>query len=169
MAFEKLRHEAFLQATNGPHEGTQKTAWIEDMKNRSPTFMFWDMICRYEKLIFIMVRAHREKNFPLYIAVLEKLAPLFFALDHVNYARWVPVHIRDMKALPLSVKQEFTTNHNWVLSRTGRRFSAIPIDQAHEQLNKVVKGTGGIIGLTENPTALRYISILGGQVFDKFF
>ena len=155
LALEDLHQEAFLQETNGPHNDVHKRAWNEDMKNKSPTFMFWNMICRYEKLILIMVRAHREKNFPLYIAVLEELAPLFFVLGHVNYARWVPVHIRDLKALPMSVKEEFTRNHNWVLSRTGRPFSSIPVDQAHEQENKVVKGTGGIIGLTENTTALR--------------
>jgi len=31
---------------------------------------------------------------------MEKLAPLLFAMDHINYVRWMPVHIRDMKNLP---------------------------------------------------------------------
>ena len=62
--------------------------------------MFWDLILRYETLILIFVRAHREKNVPLHVNVLEELALLLFALDHVNYARWLPVHIRDMKSFP---------------------------------------------------------------------
>ena len=33
--------------------------------------------------------------------------PLFFALEHVNYSRWMPVHIRDMKSLPDTIKDEF--------------------------------------------------------------
>ena len=33
--------------------------------------------------------------------------PLFFALDHVNYSRWMPVHIKDLKTLPDSIKDEF--------------------------------------------------------------
>ena len=74
------------------------------MLDRSPTFMYWDLIMRYETLILIFIRAHIEKNFPLYVDVLEELTPLFFALDHVNYARWMPVHIRDMKSLPDSIK-----------------------------------------------------------------
>jgi len=41
-----------------------------------------------------------------------------------------------------------------VVHKKRRRFSAIPIDQAHEQHNALVKG-GGAIGLTENPMALR--------------
>ena len=31
----------------------------------------------------------------------------------------------------------------------------MPIDQAHEQNNALVKGSGGAVGLTDNPTALR--------------
>ena len=36
----------------------------------------------YKPLILIFVQAQREKNFPLYVNVLEELALLFFALDH---------------------------------------------------------------------------------------
>ena len=110
---------------------------------------------RYETLILIFIRAHRQKNFPLYVESLEALTPLFFALDHVNYTRWAPIHIRDMKALPEPIKDEFQEQCHWVVPKTKNKFSAIPIDQAHEQENKIVKGRGGAIGLTENPTAFR--------------
>ena len=70
---------------------------------------------------------------------MEELIPLFFALDHVNYARWAPIHIRDMKSLPDSIAREFQREGHWVLSRKGNKFSSIPFDQAHEQENKVVK------------------------------
>jgi len=64
---------------------------------------------------------------------MEKLAPLFFAMDHVNYARWISVHIRDMKNLPDSIRNEFEKQGHWVVSKTNKSFSAIPINQAHEQ------------------------------------
>ena len=35
----------------------------------------------------------------------------------------------------------------------GKHFSAIAIDQAHEQENKTVKAAGGAVGLTKNPVA----------------
>ena len=41
----------------------------------------------------------------------------------------------------------------FTLSKTPKRFSAIAIDQAHEQNNAMVKGDGGAVGLTENPNA----------------
>lgn len=103
----------------------------------------------------LLVRAHRQRNFTLYVEALEELIPLFFALDHVNYARWAPIHLRDMKSLPESISKVFQEEGRWVLSKTGNRFSAIPFDQAHEQENKVVKSAGGAVGLTENPVAFR--------------
>ena len=39
-----------------------------------------------ENLILNFVKAHTEQNFTLNVEVLEKLTPLFFTLDHVNYA-----------------------------------------------------------------------------------
>ena len=93
-----LQGEAFLSCIG----------WRLQMIAKSPAFMFWDVTLRYETLILIFVRAHRERNFHLYVNVLEELALLFFALDHVNYARWLPVHIRDMKSLPPQSKKGLT-------------------------------------------------------------
>lgn len=129
--------------------------WVTSMCTKSPTFLFWDIIMFYEKLILIFVRSHRERDFTLYVEALEALVHLFFALDHTNYSRWVPIHIRDMKSLPASVKQEFCDDGHWVVSKTRRKYSSIPIDQAHEQENKNVKSAGGAVGLTENPVAFR--------------
>ena len=58
-----------------------------------------------------------------------------------------------MKSLPRSIKEEFEIQGNWVISKTANTFSGIPFDQAHEQENRNVKGSGGCIGLTENPVA----------------
>ena len=43
----------------------------------------------------------------------------------------------------------------WVVAKTEKPFSYIPIDQAHEQNNAIVKGSGGAVGLTESPTAFQ--------------
>ena len=150
--------------TAGSKDVESITAWRNDMQKKSPTFMYWDLIMMYETLILIFVRAHREKNLPLYVKVLEELTPLFFALDHVNYSLWVPVHIRDMKSLPATVRDEFEKDGHWVLSKTMNTFSAIPFDQAHEQENKIVKGSGGAVGLTENPVAFRRWMLSGPEM-----
>ena len=131
------------------------------MTETSPTFKYWDMVLRIEIQILIFIRAHREKDFPLYVEALESLAFLFFAMDHFNYSRWIPVHLRDMTSLPVKLRDDFSKF--WAVSKTNNRFSAIPIDQAHEQENSKVKGKGGVVGLTDNPTALLRWAIAGPE------
>ena len=76
--------------------------WRQNMIEKSPTFQFWDTTLRIGKLVLTFVRAHRERNFDLYVQSLELIVEYYFALDHYNYARWVPIHICDMKSLPAS-------------------------------------------------------------------
>ncbi|CAB3985078.1 Hypothetical predicted protein [Paramuricea clavata] len=137
---KKLLNEALNQRSNVDESLSN---WLEQMCKKSPTFKFWNIIAHYEILILIFVRAHRGRNFPLYVTVLEALVPLFFALDHVNDSRWLPVHIRDMKALPQEIKDEFETLNHQTIAKSLHTYSAIPIDQACEQVNKVVKASSG--------------------------
>ena len=53
---------------------------------------------------------------------------------------------------------------NFTVIKTGRPFSAVAIDQAHEQNNACVKGDGGAIGLTENPSALKRWMLCGPEM-----
>ena len=39
----------------------------------------------------------------------------------------------------------------------------MPIDQAHEQNNAIVKGSGGAVGLTENPSAFKKWMVAGPE------
>ena len=53
---------------------------------------------------------------------------------------------------------------NFTIQKTSRQFSAIPIDQAHEQKNAAIKGDGGAVCLTDNPNALRRWMVAGPEV-----
>ena len=154
LALTKLQSDAFFH-TGVLQDENSKEVWRQEMISMSPTFQYWDTVRRMEILGLIFVRAHREQNFPLYIESLKALAPWFFALDHHNYSRWISIHIRDMESLPTSIYEEFKECSNWVVKKTTNRFSAMPIDQAHEQNNELVKGSGGAVGLSENPLAFR--------------
>ena len=50
-----------------------------------------------------------------------------------------------------------------MLRKTHSKFSCIPIDQGYEQNNELVKGSGGAVGLTENPTAFRRWMVAGPE------
>ena len=90
----------------------------------------------------VYVRSLRDSKFSLYVAVLTKLAHWFFALNHIHYSRWVPIHIHDM----MTVQEQHPdatiqfSHGGFVVHKTKRPFSSIAIDQAHKQNIKVVKG-----------------------------
>ena len=89
-----------------------------------------------------------------------------FGLDHINYARWLPIHLHDM----LLVKHKHPKicaafqDGGFVVQPSNKPFSAISIDQAHEMNNKVIKGDGGIIGLTKNKSALEHWLVCAPEI-----
>ncbi len=94
----------------------------------------------------LVVRSMREVNFDLYVQVLDELCPWFFAFGHTNYARWLPIHVKDLVELPvkyLDVYEEFKKG-NFVVQRSHHTFSLIAKDPSHEHSNmKLQAGPGG--------------------------
>jgi len=79
--------------------------------------------------------------YQLYKDACQSLAP-FFCLDRTHYTRWLPAHIRDIECLETEIpatSAEFK-NGNFALDKTNPAFSSLPVGQAHEQNNKIVKG-----------------------------
>ena len=91
---------------------------------------------------------------------------MVFALDHTNYARWVLVHLKDMANLSdrhPEIANEFDSGH-FTAQKISHLFSAIALDQAHEQVNACIKRDGGAAGLTDDPNALRRWMVTGPEV-----
>ena len=92
------------------------------------------MHCKSFSLFFTIVRSVREGNFTLYLASLAKSIPWFFAMNHTNFTRWLPVQLRDMKllhALSPSTEAKFREGQ-YVVYKTFNKFSAFAIDHAHD-------------------------------------
>lgn len=71
-----------------------------------------------------------------------------------------------MQQLPVKhpeIGREFEAGKS-TFHMTEHAFSAMPLDQGHEQNNEMVKGGGGAIGLTENPQTLRRWMFGGPQI-----
>ena len=51
-----------------------------------------------------------------------------------------------------------------MVHKTTRTFSSIALDHAHEQVNAIIKGEGGAVGLTENPAGLRRWVVAGPEL-----
>ena len=130
--------------------------WCNCKNSSIPQFKYWCLVLELELLALQFVRSLREADFQLYIQCLGQLVPWMFALDHTNYSRWLPIHIKDMVQLEErvpSIYEEFNAG-NFVVRKSNHVFSAIAVDQCHEQLNATIKGDGGVIGITQNASAL---------------
>lgn len=140
--------------------------WCRTKTQASPQFHFWYMTIQLELLYLVFLRSLRTSCLPLYLDVLQKLTPWFFALDHVNYSRWVPAHTHDMLTLKKRLPQNYAhlLNGGFKVQKTAKVSSAIAIDHAHEKNNAMAKGDGEAVGLTENPAALRRWMISGPEV-----
>src|SRR5260221_9119454 len=107
----------------------------------SATFLFWLTVLCIEVLLLTFVRATRLGDYTLFKDSLRQMMPWFFAFNHVHYARWLAVHLKDLEELEEkapAVHSEFISG-NFVVSKTLRPFSKLAIDQAHEQNNATVK------------------------------
>ena len=149
LALAKLPRDGY-QYTKEAYSTKDEDECRLEMVEKSPALQYWDMVINMELTALIFIRSHLEENFPLYVESLKALVPWFFAPDHHNYARWIPIHIRDMECLPESILIKFKEYSHWSNHKTTNRFSAIPVYQAHEQNNEAVKGAVGAVGLTEN-------------------
>ena len=76
------------------------------------------------------------------------------------------MHLQDLLCLEgrhAELLKEFSRG-SFTVNKKGKKFSALPIDQAHEQNNKCVKSDGGAIGLTENSSELLRWMVSGPEV-----
>ena len=86
----------------------------------SKTAKLWvENLIKPVQLIMLFVRAEREGDWPLHLAVVSKMLPYFFATGHYNYARYATYYLNDMKNLPPVIlarflKGEHTTHHQKV-------------------------------------------------------
>ena len=100
------------------------------------------------------IRAVRTANWELHLMALESFTKYFFAHDKVNYAPVIPLYLAEMKSLKetdLEIYNEFMEG-NWVVNKNSDvPFCALGADHALEHINRSMKVTGGLVGITEYP------------------
>ena len=119
------------------------------------------MCWSWKMSILQFTQSIRTANFNQFTQTLTKLLPCCccFDLDHINYARWLSVYLRDICQLG---------GNGWlVVQKTWRLFSAIAHDQAHQQWNAMVKGNGGSIGLNCQPAPQKKATRINGQTSEE--
>ena len=120
----------------------------------SSKFNIWLLVHKYQKIVVMFIRTHRERKLDIMVSTLQELVLLFFSLDHQNYAWWIPIFFRNLQGLPQSIHKKFK-KRRWTIIQNNGPFSSSTIEQSNEQVNKRVKGIGGIIGLRKNHDMLQ--------------
>ena len=140
--------------------------WCEQKELQHPQFSYWYKSLKLELLFLQLIKSQREANFEQYVTTLEEIIPWMFAMDHYLYARWLTVHVCDLmqlKNVNPTTYEQFIKGH-FVTHKTPNKFSALAHDQVDEHLNAVVKGEGGVIGITEDESALRRWMVAGPEI-----
>ena len=107
-------------------------------------------------MILLFVRSTRQQDLQLHMENLESLTKYFFAHDHQNYARLLPLYITTMQETERQhpdLWAEFM-KANFCVTKGVAGFTSIAPDQGIEQENRTLKVIGGIVGITQNEKAL---------------
>lgn len=135
-------YDEYVQGLAVDEEKLDFEQWKERQSLACPHFKYWATTLEFQLTILLFVQSLRDGRFSQYKDTINQLLPWFFALDKVNYARWLTVHLHDMMSLGetcADVEERFEEGF-FVVHKTQRKFSALAIDHAHEQNNKLVKG-----------------------------
>ena len=145
----------------------------------SGTFKYWVSFLEAGDLLLKLLRADKEANFQLHLKTVMEIVPFFYLAGRVNYARYTPVYVSEMRQLENKQPEmhKFLMEGGFVVLRSNKReFNCVPTDQALEQtINREAKGTGGVIGFTLRKTALlhwiltRHISGEYSEAFQQLF
>lgn len=103
--------------------------------NYGKTAQFWIQYVKLVQLYHDFSRSVRVGDFELYTYCLPKLTNIFFALNHVNYARWCVKYYNNLLMLPETHPDVHTdfVNGLFGIKRTAKPFSSSPIDLSLEQ------------------------------------
>ncbi|CAC5403946.1 unnamed protein product [Mytilus coruscus] len=120
----------------------------------SPTFKFWEMFLRAGEVMLLNVRAERDGDWNTHLQSVSSMLPYFFIANKTNYARWTTAYLIDMLNLPEETYSAFMSGKFAVRQKPGV-FNGIWSDMATKKtIIKDSKGSGGIVGLTTQKSAL---------------
>ena len=113
---------------------------------------FWVSYIDAIEIVLGLIRASREGNWLLHLAMIRETIPWCFAYDRQNYARYLPVYYRDMSRLAIDHPQMydyFLAGGFAVQLGTSNPFGRIPVDQTIEETaNKDTQTPGGTKGFS---------------------
>jgi hypothetical protein len=129
---------------------------LDDFDRRHSVFPMYCWVRMYMCQVLTLLAFHRsvkQPNFLLHLASLEDLATYFFAYNRLDYAQ----NILEFTARAYAAERDSPVlwgrllEGEFAVTKSTIPFTSIGIDQAQEHDNKILKGEGGLQGLTNKP------------------
>ena len=121
-------------------------------------FAFWIEYMHMVSILLCFTRSLRDGKWELYCDSVCEMLPYLRRYDHLNYAKSVTAYIIEMNQLPAEIRCQFLQG-DFVVKRSRGRFNQVDPDHAQEWLVGTGKDSGGIVGITNQPSALQRWSL----------
>ena len=138
------------------------TEFDEQKERQSLLFKFVRTYMRMVLLIYMFICATRDGLWEQHLSSLDALC----AHDKQKYARLVSLYLAEMTALHVTdpdIRQEFMSG-NFAVNKNRIPFCAIGVDHALERINRMMKVTGGLVGITQNASARDRFFLTGPEL-----
>ena len=153
---EELLRPIFMTNSDSLHNMDQLRQVLNTIASENRTSKLW-IDCLIIPVLHMMtyIRAERESDWNLHLAVVEEMIPLFFAAGHVNYARYASYYLKSMYDLPSGLQQQFSKGQHTMHHIPGI-FNGIWSDMAIETtFMRYGHSRQGIVGITLKPEAVK--------------
>ena len=122
----------------------------------NPLFTVFRQYMRIVMEMFAFIQAVHSGDWKLHLIALELFTKYFFVHDKICYLRMIPLYLAEMASLESSdpeIYGEFITGNCVVNKNKEVPFCAVGGDTALEHLNRSMKVSGGLVGITFNESA----------------
>ena len=124
-------------------------AFEDEGRKQSATFGFWQIFMAGAGVPLRMIRTERDADFEVLLSSMCEVLLWFRAVGRQNHAKFVPIHIAEMRAH----EQEHPESNRFlqdgglvVCTSGGQGFNCVSTDQALDHsINHAGKSQGGII------------------------
>ena len=134
----------------------EKISTFEAANTNNPMVKVMRHYMRIVMEMLAFIRAVRTGDWSLHLITLDMFTKYFFAHERINYARMIPVYLSEMSSLNEAdpeIYEEFIEG-NWVVNKNAQLpFCAVGADNALEHINRSMKVSRGLIGITLNEAA----------------
>lgn len=127
---------------------------IQKNSEEKPNFAFWWSYLEIVSILLMFTKGIPDCQWKIYCVALKEMLPYIARYDHGNYFRCLTIYIADMNQLPKEVEEGFLSGDLAVL-HSPRKFSHVDPDHAQEWVVGMSKGAAGLVGITQNVSALQ--------------